>query len=457
MHDLCIKNGEIINPDEIFRGNIYILGDKVAKITPIEDILPSKITIDASNNYVMPGFIDPHAHLNDPGLTESEDFYTGTCSAAAGGITTVIEHPLTFPLPSTASNLLNKKEIVGPKAIVDFCLMGACTPDNYDEIEKMINIGAVAFKAFMPYSVEIPQVNDGQLLDHMERLSGKGIVLTIHCENDAIVNWYTEKMIKENKVLPINYPRGRPEIAEVEAINRAAIFAMEANGKINIAHCSTARGVSIVSYYKKQGVDISVETCPHYLTLNSYDLEELGVFGVCNPPLRGDYIVEQMWDHVLNGNIDFIGSDHATYTFEEKEAGSDNIFKTPAGLTGIQTCFPLIFDEGVNKRKLDLKDFVKLSSTNAAKRYNVFPRKGLIKMGSDADIVIIDSNKKWTVKKDLLFYKQKWTPYMGKKITGWVDKTIVRGNIVYDNGKIIGKQGYGEFIKPISDKDMQYK
>ncbi|NLN49153.1 MAG: allantoinase AllB [Clostridiales bacterium] len=454
MYDLCIKNGDIANPDEIFKGNIYISGDKVAKITPCEILLPSKTTIDASGNYVMPGFIDPHAHLNDPGLTESEDFYTGTCSAAAGGITTVIEHPLTFPLPSTASNLLNKIDTVSPKAIVDFCLMGACTPDNYDEIGKMIGIGAIAFKAFMPYSVEIPQVNDGQLLDHIESLSGKGIVLTIHCENDDIVNWYTEKMIRENRILPINYPHGRPEIAEVEAINRAAIFAMETGGKINIAHCSTARGVEIVTYYKKQGVDISVETCPHYLTLNINDLEKLGVFGVCNPPLRSENIVDQMWNHVLSGNIDFIGSDHATYTFEEKDAGSDNIFKTPAGLTGIQTCFPLIFDEGVNKRKLDIKDFVKLSSTKAAKRYNIFPGKGLIEVGSDADMVIFDSKKKWTVKENLLFYKQKWTPYMDREITGWVDKTIVRGNIVYDNGHIVGEQGYGKFIKPILKKDM---
>lgn len=448
MYELCIKNGKIINPDTSFVGNIYIRDGKIAEITRIDTFLPSKTVIDAQNKYVMPGFIDPHAHLNDPGLTESEDFYTGTCSAAAGGITTVIEHPLTFPLPSNAINLKNKKEIAESKAVVDFSLMGACTPDNYKEIGEMIDFGAIAFKAFMPYSVEIPQVNDGELLEHMEKLADKGIVLTIHCENDDIVNSYTARMIEENKIAPQYYSQGRPELAEEEAINRVGIFAINSKAKINIAHCSIAKGVDIVSYFKRKGADISVETCPHYLCLNNSMLKELGVYGVCNPPLRDENVVIDMWERVLKGEIDFIGSDHATYTFEEKNEGLENVFKAPAGLTGIQTCFPLVFHEGVYKRKLPIEEFVKLSSTNAAKRYNIYPRKGIIQVGSDGDIVILDGNKTWEIKEDSLFYKQKWSPYMNKEIKAWVDKTIVRGSIVYDNGDILGKAGYGKFIKP---------
>lgn len=449
MYDLCITNGKIINADKSFEGNIYIKGGTIANITkPDIEVMESKRIINVQRKYIMPGFIDPHTHLNDPGLTESEDFYTGTCSAAAGGITTVLEHPLTFPLPSNCVNLENKKKIAESKAVVDFCLWGALTPNNYNEIDEMIDIGVIAFKAFMPYSVEIPQVNDGELLKHMKNLADKDILIGIHCENDSIVNKSTEEMIKQKKIKPINYSEGRPEIAEIEAVSRVAILAEESKAKVHVVHCSTSKSIDIISQYKRKGVNISVETCPHYLKLCKTDVEALGVYGICNPPLRKKENVEELKNQIVDGCIDFVGSDHATYTFEEKEAGKNNVFDTPAGLTGIQTCFPILFDETVNKKDLRLEEFVKLSSTNVAKRFNIYPQKGAIEVGADADFVIFDSEKLWKVEEDILFYKMKWSPYMNETIKGKVDMTIVRGRVVFENNNIYVKPGYGKFLRP---------
>ena len=449
MYDLCIKNGKLVNSERVFQGNIYVKDGVIAEIDETCGVIKeSGRIIDAEGRYVMPGFIDPHSHLNDPGLTNSEDFYTGTSSAAAGGITTVLEHPLTFPLPANRKNLEDKRRIAEAKAVVDFCLWGALTPDNYDEVDKMIDAGAVAFKAFMPYSVEIPQVNDGQLLKHMRKMKDKDILIGIHCENDSIVNTCTADMVASGRTKPENYNEGRPEIAEIEAVNRVAHLAEESGAKVHVVHCSTSKSVDVIKEFKDRGTNISVETCPHYIALDEDDTRDLGPYGICNPPLRSRDNVEDLKKQMLKGYFDFVGSDHATYTFEEKEVGGDNIFNTPAGLTGIQTCFPLLYDLMVSKGGMDMVDFVKLSSSNAAKRFNIYPQKGEIAEGSHADLVIFDGEESWKVEEDVLHYMMKWSPYMGWNIKGKVKATISRGVTVFENDEILVERGHGRFIRP---------
>ncbi len=445
MYDLSIKNGLIITANGKIKADIYVKDGVIACIVNGEQYEAVK-TIDAKRKYVFPGFVDPHSHLNDPGGTIAGDFYTGTCSAAAGGITTLMEHPLTFPLPSTFENLNDKRKIGETKAVIDFCLFGACATDNEKEYIKMIDMGAIAFKAFITYSPEIPQIDDANMLKTMEHLASKNVVMSIHCENDSIVRAGRTKQEKLGNILPIHYESSRAEISELEAINRMSLFAYETGVKLHVVHCSVSSGVEVVNAYKKKGADITVETCTHYLSLDETDVEKWGVYAICNPPIRKRETVEKLWKVLLEGKIDFIGSDHVTYTFEQKETGAKNVFDTPAGFRGIQTCFPIFFDEAVNKRGMKLERFVEMSSLAAAKRYGVFPRKGQIAIGSDADIVIFDPKKKWTVKKEDLFYKMKWTPYLEREVTGYVEKTIVRGNVVYENGQIIALAGYGNFI-----------
>lgn len=447
MYDVCIKDGTVINAEGSFKGDIYISEGKIAALVKKGgQEYEAKEVIDAEGYLVMPGFVDPHSHLNDPGLTESEDFYTGTCSAAAGGITTVMEHPLTFPLPSNYKNLWDKKEIVSKKAVTDFALFGACAADNYADIEEMIEMGAVAFKAFLTSSPEMPKLTDSEVIRHMENLKGAGPVMPIHCENEMIVEGFTERRRMEGKVHPTDYDDARPEISEIEAINRMCLFARYTGGKIHIVHCSVPEGVDAVNSYKEKGADVTVETCPHFLLLDSTDVEKWGVYAICNPPIRKRSTVEKMWERVLKGKIDFIGSDHATYTFEEKEEGMEDVYNTPAGLSGIQTCFTSFFSEGVGKRKMSLESFVAMSSTNAAKRYGLYPQKGAVRIGSDGDVVILDPNKSWRVEEGKLFYKKKWTPYMGMEINCQVKRTIVRGVTVYKDGEICVEAGFGKYV-----------
>lgn len=448
MFDLCIKNGVIVDSNYLFKGNIYVKDGKIAAVTDDETVMESCEIIDAEGAYVLPGFIDPHAHLNDPGLTNSEDFYTGTCSAAAGGITTVIEHPMTVPLPCTAEILQDKSRICGKKAVVDYGLFGACTPDNIDEMKKMKEAGAAGVKAFLPYSPEIPQLKDGEIIRHMERLAEVGLPMILHCENDAICKKCTEELIEQGKIKAEDYPNSRPEIAECEAISRIAQFALYTGASVHIAHCSVPEGVEIVREYQKRGADITVETCSHYLTLNSDTYADQGVFAVCNPPLRKKSTVDKLWKCLLEGKIDFVGSDHCAYTYEEKDAGTENIFNTPPGITGIQTCFPLLYDGAVATGKMGIEEFVKLSSVNAARRYGLFPEKGSLQIGTDADITILNPKRETVIDEKQLFYMIKWAPYIGWKLKCHIDKTIVRGKTIYDNGSIVGEAGYGRQVQP---------
>ncbi len=447
MFELCIKNGIIVNADQTVKANVYVKDGKISAISS-EDGISAERVLDVNGRYVFPGFVDPHTHLNDPpaGVKPSEDFYTGTSSAAAGGVTTVIEMPLTTPVVATEEAFITKRNIGTSKAVVDFSMFGASTPDNAEELGKMLNQGAVAFKAFTPYSVEIPRLDDASLWNTMESLAGTGTMLSLHCENADMILKFTGNLKKLGKTEPCHYGEAHPEISELEAVQRVALFAYKTGARVNICHCSIPEAVDVVSYYKSIGCDITVETCIHYLTLNEDDVEHWGVYCICNPPIRKQTTQDELWKRILDGKVDFIGTDHSAYLHTQKAKGKNNIFDTPPGITGMQLCFPVFFDEAVNKRGMSVERFVDMSSTAAAKRHGIFPKKGVIEVNADADFVIFSPNKEWVIENEKLFYLEKWTPHVGRRVIGCVDETIVRGKTVYKNGKITVEAGYGMFI-----------
>ena len=445
MFDLQVKNGLIVNTNGVVAASLYIKDGVVAAISNEE--FDAREVLDANGKLLVPGFVDSHSHMNDPpGGDVSEDFYTGTCSAAAGGITTSIEMPLTTPVTATRKAFIDKRAICGKKAVVDFAMYGACMPNNADELEPMLEEGAIGFKSFTPYSIEIQRLDDADMWNVMTRYAGTGITISIHCENADMVKKFTEERVAMGQVTPEYYNAGRPEIAEYEAVARVCLFAYKTGAKVTIAHCSSPEAIDTAAYYRSLGADIAVETCTHYLTLTEEDTKKWGVYCICNPPLRSQHTQDLLWERVLAGKVDFIGTDHSAYLHHEKAEGKDNIFNTPAGITALQTCYPVFFDEAVNKRGIDVTRFVEMTSAAAAKRYGLYPKKGVLAVGSDADFVLFDPAKKWVVDCDKLFYLEKWTPHEGQTITGCVEKTFVRGHEVYADGKILAEAGSGQFV-----------
>lgn len=444
-----IKAGLVVNHNKLLKDvNILVEDEKIKNITKANlDSVADKI-IDARDLWVFPGGIDSHSHLNDPGLTESEDYYTGTCSAAAGGITTVLDHPLTVPITADRESFLEKKAEGSKKAVVDFALWAAALPDNMSKLIELAKLGAIAFKSFLSYSTEIPSVNLGQLWDVMNIVNTTGLPLGVHCENQEIIDVMEKPFRAKETNEYVDFNHGRAPLAEMVACLEAIAIAKSTGARLHIVHTSIPEVVKEVWRANQEGYNITVETCPHYLTLTIDDINRLGPFGICAPPIRTGESVEGMWDMIQEGKVDMIGSDHATYTFEEKEAPK-SIWDIPLGLTSEQTMLPLIFSEGVAKRKLSPKLFAALTSANAAKTFGIYPQKGYIGIESDADLCFIDPKGQWEIKTDDLFYKMKWSPYAGMKLSGRIVHTMVRGYLVYSEGKILSEPGRGKFIRPL--------
>lgn len=444
-----IKAGLVVNHNKVLKDvNILIEEEKIKNITKDDLSSIADNIIDAKDLWVLPGGIDSHAHLNDPGLTESEDYYTGTCSAAAGGITTVLDHPLTVPITADRESFLDKKAEGKKKTVVDFALWAAALPNNMDKIIELAELGAIAFKSFLSYSTEIPSVSLGQLLEVMNIVNTTGLPIGVHCENQEIID-AMEKPFRAKKINEyIDFNLGRDPLAEMVACQEAIAIAKSTGARLHIVHTSIPNIVEEVWKANQQGYNITVETCPHYLTLTIDDINKLGPFGICAPPIRTKQNVEGMWNMIQKKKINLIGSDHATYTFKEKES-PNSIWDIPLGLTNIQTMLPLIFSEGVIKRGISLESFVALTSSNAAKVFGIYPNKGYIGIGSDADLCFIDPKGQWEIKSEDLFYKMKWSPYIGKKLSGRIVHTMVRGNLVFSENEILTRSGTGKFIRPL--------
>ncbi len=481
--DLIVKGGLVVLEDGPVEADLIVRGGRIAAITAVGEGAspraaanggPSPGTasgaaapevIDARGLIVLPGAIDTHSHLNDPGLTESEDFFTGTASAAAGGVTTVLEHPLTVPLVADRASFEAKLAEARKKAVVDFALWGAAVPSSLGRLAELARAGAIGLKSFMSYSPEIPALDGRGLLEAMTELAPLGLVHGLHCESEDLAEFYTGRLKAAGRRDPLAYPEGRPEIVELDAIRRAVLLQAATGAKVHVCHTSIASGVREVTEARRRarklaagdgavrvgapapGRALTVETCPHYLVLTQETLAEHGPYAKCGPALRSRANVEEMWELLAAGEIDCVGSDHATYTFAEKDVGKGDIWAAPAGVTGIQTMVPLLYSEGVARRQvLSLARLAALVATNAARIFGLYPRKGAIRPGADADLVLLDPAARWTVSPETLFYKMKWTPYMGWTLRGRIRRTIVRGRTVYRDGEITAQPGTGEFL-----------
>jgi allantoinase len=450
--DILIKNGLIISHDGKVEGDLAIKGEKIFGLCVSGSIKAAEQIIDAKGKLIIPGIIDSHVHFNEPGRQEWEGFETGSKSAAAGGITTVIDMPLnSSPCTLNRKELRRKIEIGEKKSIIDFGLWGGATPNNLDTLEDLNKGGISGFKAFLSFSgiEEFKSINDGELIDVLQRIGNMHNLLGIHAENDQIIGYLTGCLQRAGRMDRKAFLESRPPISEREAVNRIVFLANNCNlgASLHILHNSLSDSLQEISRAKMLGLKITAETCPHYLTLTDEDFVKIGPAAKCAPPLRRAKEVAALWKSVKNGLVDVIGSDHSPCTVEEKEKGIDNIWEAWGGISGIQTMLCLIFSEGVIKRKLPVCSMVRMMSYNPARLFGLYPKKGVLQPGSDADLVILAPNKKWVLNKDDLYYKNKFSPFIGKNITGSVEMTLLRGRIIYEKGEVKAPSGFGKFLR----------
>ncbi|MDW7673556.1 MAG: allantoinase AllB [Bacillota bacterium] len=457
MYDLMIKNARIpLGENDSTVTNILVKDEKIVAFVQNTE-LEAKEVIDVNNNLVIPGCFDSHVHFMDPGFTHREDFGTGSQAAAAGGVTTVADMPCcSKPSVRGVDQLNNKIKAIEGNAYVDYALWGGLTGEDIREnnlhvVQEQADAGVIAFKVYMTPSVPTyPRVTDPELLEAFKEVAKTGLPLGIHAENYAMADFYINKLRNEGRLDAPAWVEARNALVEKVAIELCISYAEETGCRMHIVHMGSGVGAKLIAQAKKRGIDATSETCPHYLVLDGHDaLHEHGAFAKISPPLKSKKDNQLLWQGLANGSVDFIGTDHAPYEIiTEKTAEGMTIWDAFPGIPGVETMVPILVSEGYNKGRLTLRQLVNVLSTNAAVHYGLYPKKGALAIGSDADFTVIDLNHEWTINQEQTYSKAKYNPLNGIKLKGRPIKTILRGKLIFDLDKgIVGQPGFGQFVK----------
>ncbi len=437
-YDLTILNGKIVTPQKILDGlDIAVHEGRVAAVDRRGSFAAARETIDADGKHILPGIIDVHVHFREPGAEYKEDFNSGTAAAAGGGVTMVLDMPNNRPVCATVAALKQKLNLIAPKAITDYGLMAAVTGDNIAQIPALAEAGANGFKIFMGVTTGgVPAPDDGEMLNALSLIRETGLRVAVHAENNSIIEYFSRKLKKEGRVDPRAHVAARPAIAEAEAVQRAILFAGETGCKLHICHLSSKQGVEIVRFARKRGLDITAEATPHHLLLDDMHMDEVGGIQKVNPPVRSREHTEAIWEGLHDGTIENIATDHAPHIEQEKKRGS--IWDIHSGFPGVETSVPLMLSQ-VNKGRLSLNAYVKLAAENPARTFGLYPRKGVIAAGSDADFTIVDMGRISAIDSRKLHSRSTTTPFDGWPVKGIPVYTIVRGQVVMKEGQITGR------------------
>lgn len=454
--DLVIYNGTVATAVDTMRCDIGIRDGKIVALA--NRLTGGKQEIDAADKLVLPGGIDSHCHIeqrSSSGLMCADDFYSGTVSAAFGGTTTIIPFAAQYKGESLRQVLNDYHSLAEPKAIVDYAfhLIISDPTDQVlgQELPALIRDGYTSFKVYMTY--ELLQLNDYQLLEIFHLARREGAMVMVHAENHEIIRWLTDRLMDKGHAAPKYHAVAHARIAEGEATHRAIRLAELLDVPILIVHVSAEDAVTEIRRARRQGLKVYAETCPQYLFLTAEDLDRQGMEGAkfcCSPPPRDKRSQEIIWSGLGDDTFQVFSSDHAPYRFDAsgKLASGHNapFMRIPNGVPGLELRLPLLFSAAVNEGRLSLQQFVALSATNAARLYGIYPRKGSIAVGADADIAIWDANKEVVVRSANLHDNVGYTPYEGKRLRGWPVTVISRGRIVVDNGQLLVERGSGEFL-----------
>jgi dihydroorotase (multifunctional complex type) len=442
--DLAVRNGRIVTPDDVIREDLYVRDGKVIGVGRI-DVSP-KQNIDARGLLIFPGMVDAHVHFMDPGDLSREDFPTGSAAAAVAGVTTVIEHSHSSPV-YTSKALKKKVAYLKNRSVIDFALGAHFPIKGVEEMDGLVQEGAALIKVFTCTTHGIKAVNPGVLYKAMTLFADQNIPFLVHAEDESLTTMAEQELKTAGRKDGRAIAEWRNPLAEKVAVSAVGQLAEASGAKTVIAHCSHARVVDIVTVFRSQGVRIFAEACPQYFFLKEDEIDTMGAFRKFTPPARAKSKNDlgQMWERLRKGCFSHLASDHAPSNRAQKQKGS--IWEVPFGLPGIDTTFPVMLDAAA-RRHLSYPRLVALYAKTPAVIYGLYPKKGALRPGSDADFALVDPKAEYLLKDEAIISKAGWSPFAGRTLKGRVIATFVRGRKVAENGHCIEGAGWGRFVRP---------
>ncbi|HEX3862326.1 MAG TPA: dihydropyrimidinase [Stellaceae bacterium] len=454
-YDLVIRNGTVVTAADTTQCDVGIKDGVVATLG--RGLAAGTREIDATGKLVLPGAIDSHCHIEQrsgAGVICADDFYSATVSAAFGGTTTVIPFAAQHRGESLRQVVSDYHAAAGPKAVIDYAFHLIITDPSEQvlgqELPALLKDGYTSFKVYMTY--DAMRLDDGQMLDILALARREGALVMVHAENHDMIKWLTNRLLERGLGNPRYHAVAHARVAEGEATNRAISLSQLLDVPILIVHVSAAEAIEVIRDAQTKGLKIYGETCPQYLFLTADDIG-MGLEGTklcCSPPPRDHAAQEAVWRGLANGTFQVFSSDHAPYRYDETGKllkGDKTTFKDTAnGVPGIELRVPLLFSEGVGGGRIDLNRFVELTATNHAKIYGLYPKKGTIAVGSDADIAIWDPEREVAISTAMLHDNVGYTPYEGRRVKGWPVTVMSRGRVVVDDGKLLAERGSGAFL-----------
>jgi dihydropyrimidinase len=455
-----IRGGTTVDSQKISVQDILIRGEKIEAAGLIEGI-KADVEIDARGLYVFPGAVDTHVHFNDSFMNtvSVHDFDSGTRAAAYGGVTSLIDFANQEHGHTLRAALENKKKEAEGRAVVDWGIHPVITdptPTALSEIPLMVEEGAPTFKCYMTYRQEGLFTEDKDLRKILKALERAGGMLLVHAEDNATVEKGVRDLIRSGKTTPLYHARSRPVEAENKAIERCIELVRDTGGRLFIVHMATDRGVDLISGAREEGLHVYAETCTHYLIFTEKKLEEPdGIKWICSPPLRDLRVQQRLWQGLRNRQISMVSSDDAAYSWEAKKMGLSRFDRCPNGIPGIESRLSLLFSEGVVKEKISLPLLIDIVSTQPAELFGLAPQKGSLDPGADADLVLFNPGKKWTMGEKTHHMAADWSAYEGIEITGKIEKVFSRGELIIDGEQCLAQRGRGRYLHRKLRQDIE--